>query len=61
MAVVLNDIVGRQLFERDRNLATADDSLMEEGTVSVDFSQYERTAVVEEEEEENHIVYSDSD
>ncbi|EPQ58141.1 RWD domain-containing protein [Gloeophyllum trabeum ATCC 11539] len=52
---------GRQLFERDKTLATTDDSLAEEGTVSVDFSQYERRRGQEEEEEEEHVDFSDSD
>ncbi|EKM82701.1 hypothetical protein AGABI1DRAFT_111279 [Agaricus bisporus var. burnettii JB137-S8] len=49
---------GRQLFERNRHLE--DESLMEEGAVSVDFSQYERTEVDQEEESE-HVTFSDSD
>lgn len=49
---------GRQLFERNRHLE--DESLMEEGTVSVDASQYERTKVDEEEESEC-VTFSDSD
>jgi len=49
---------GRQLFERNKNLE--EDTLMEEGTVSVDISQYERTGA-REEEEEDHITFSDSD
>jgi len=52
-------LTGRQLFERDKNLGD-DDTLMEEGTVSVDFSQYERERV-EEEEEDNGVTFSDSD
>ena len=55
---------GRQLFERDKNLDISDDNLMEEGTVSVDFSQYEREDVQEEEEdeeEENGVMFSDSE
>lgn len=52
-------LTGRQLFERNRNLAHEDDSLMEEGTVSVDISQYDRTKV--EEEEEDHIHFSDDE
>lgn len=51
---------GRQLFERDRNLAISDDNLIEEGAVSVDISQYDRTTVDQEEEEE-HVTFSDSD
>ncbi|KAG9318459.1 RWD-domain-containing protein [Chiua virens] len=53
-------LTGRQLFERNRNLQE-DDSLMEEGTVSVDFSQYDRTQVVEEDNEEELVHFSDSD
>ncbi|KAF7970011.1 hypothetical protein HWV62_25378 [Athelia sp. TMB] len=49
---------GRQLFEKNRNLE--EDTLLEEGTVSVDFSQYERTKA-EEEEEEHRLDFSDSD
>ena len=48
---------GRQLFERNKYLE--EDTLMEEGTVSVDVSQYERTGA--KEEEEDHITFSDSD
>ncbi|PSR76068.1 hypothetical protein PHLCEN_2v8730 [Hermanssonia centrifuga] len=50
---------GRQLFERNKDLDAADD-LLEEGTVSVDISQYEREAI-EEEEEEDHVTFSDSE
>ncbi|KAF9480143.1 RWD domain-containing protein [Pholiota conissans] len=49
---------GRQLFERNKNLE--DENLVEEGTVSVDFSQYERTEE-EEEEHEDVLTFSDSD
>lgn len=49
---------GRQLFERHTGLE--EDMLLEEGTVSVDFSQYDRTKV-EEEDEEDHVTFSDSD
>jgi len=52
---------GRQLFERNRNLEHEDDSLMEEGTVSVDFSQYDRTQAKKEEDEEDRVNFSDSD
>ncbi|KAH9966647.1 ubiquitin-conjugating enzyme/RWD-like protein [Russula dissimulans] len=52
-------LTGRQLFERDKNLATSDASLLEEGTVSVDVSQYERIAT--KEEEEDRLEFSDSD
>jgi hypothetical protein len=51
---------GRQLFERDKNLAASDASLLEDGTVSVDISQYERTAPVED-DEEDRLEFSDSD
>jgi len=50
-------LTGRQLFERNKNLE--DESLIEEGVVSVDFSQYERTR--EEEEQEAGLTFSDSD
>ncbi|KAJ2916017.1 hypothetical protein MD484_g4383, partial [Candolleomyces efflorescens] len=50
---------GRQLFERNKNLDTQDEALIEEGTVSVDISQYERTR--EEEQEDEGITFSDSD
>ncbi|KIY50883.1 RWD domain-containing protein [Fistulina hepatica ATCC 64428] len=55
---------GRQLFERNRNLE--DELLMEEGSVSVDASEYERRREEEEEEEEEedneeHLTFSDSD
>ena len=55
--------LGRQLFERDRSLAASDDAaLVEEGTVSVDISQYDRSAEREEEEEEvDRLEFSDSD
>lgn len=50
--------VGRQLFERNKNLE--EDSLLEEGTVSVDASQYERTR--EDDDEQDEVVsFSDSD
>jgi hypothetical protein len=51
---------GRQLFERDKNLAVSDASLLEDGTVSVDVRQYERTAPVED-DEEDRLEFSDSD
>lgn len=53
-------LTGRQLFERNKNLVHEDDNLMEEGTVSVDFSQYDRTQVVEE-DNEDRVHFSDSD
>ncbi|ESK96950.1 rwd domain protein [Moniliophthora roreri MCA 2997] len=52
-------LTGRQLFERNKNLE--EDTLMEEGTVSVDFSQYERRQRDEEQEEEERVTFSDSD
>jgi len=54
-------LLGRQLFERDRNLATSDDTLVEEGTVSIDVSQYDRSANEEAEPEEERLEFSDSD
>jgi hypothetical protein len=50
---------GRQLFERNKDAAAQDEELIEEGTVSVDVSQYERTK--EEEEQDEGITFSDSD
>jgi len=50
--------LGRQLFERNKNLE--DETLMEEGAVSVDISQYDRTNQEEEEQEEG-LTFSDSD
>jgi len=54
---------GRQLFERDRNLATSDATLVDEDAVSVDVSQYDRTAAAhdDEEDEEDHVRFSDSE
>ncbi|GLB34978.1 putative RWD [Lyophyllum shimeji] len=51
-------LTGRHLFERGKGLE--EDTLLEEGTVSVDFSQYERT-VIQEEEEAEGVTFSDSD
>ena len=51
---------GRQLFERDRNLANDDSSFAEEGAESVDVTQYERIRP-DEEEEEDRVHFSDSD
>lgn len=48
---------GRQLFEKGGKIVE-EDSLLEEGAVSVDASQYEREHV---EEEEEGITFSDSD
>jgi hypothetical protein len=52
---------GRQLFEKDRRLATSDAAFIEEGVVSVDITQYERTRLEEEDEEENIVRFSDPD
>jgi len=40
-----------------------DDAFIEEGTVSVDASQYDRTTVIEneDEEEQQRLEFSDSD
>ncbi|KAG6911509.1 hypothetical protein DXG01_014583 [Tephrocybe rancida] len=52
-------LTGRQLFERgDKNLE--DDTLLEEGTVSVDIRQYER-AGIEDDQEDEGVAFSDSD
>ncbi|KAI0093644.1 RWD-domain-containing protein [Irpex rosettiformis] len=50
---------GRQLFERNKDL-DLDENLMEEGTVSVDVSQYERE-VQSEEEDADRVTFSDSE
>ena len=47
------------MFERNRDL-DVDDNLMEEGTVSVDASQYERE-VEREEEDADRVTFSDSE
>jgi len=57
---VATRLTGRQLFERDKNLATSDTSLLEEGTMSVDISQYERVTA-KEDDEEDRLDFSDSD
>ncbi|KIL69729.1 hypothetical protein M378DRAFT_97621 [Amanita muscaria Koide BX008] len=49
---------GRHLFERNKNLE--DESLMEEGAVSVDISQYDRTRD-QEEQEDGLVTFSDSE
>ncbi|KAI0670478.1 ubiquitin-conjugating enzyme/RWD-like protein [Trametes maxima] len=51
---------GRQLFERDRSLGTLDEDVGDEDAVSVDITQYDRTAR-EEENDEDHVTFSDSD
>jgi len=53
---------GRQLFERNKNLEHDDDSLMEEGTISVDISQYDRSqGHTHEDEDDDRVHFSDSD
>ncbi|KDQ60844.1 hypothetical protein JAAARDRAFT_31835 [Jaapia argillacea MUCL 33604] len=53
---------GRQLFERDKNLAAQDEAIVDEGAVSVDISQYDRERREEEEaEEQAGVEFSDSD
>ncbi|KAF8504051.1 RWD-domain-containing protein [Hysterangium stoloniferum] len=54
-------LTGRQLFERDRNLALSDAALIEDGTTSIDISQYDRTANESEPEENEILQLSDSD
>ncbi len=54
-------VLGRQLFERDRNLGTLDEGLAEEDAVSVDISQYDRTAMDDEDDNEELVTFSDSD
>jgi len=51
---------GRQLFERDKTLGE-EDTLLEEGTVSVDISQYERTRADDIDNDDDHVTFSDSD
>ncbi|KAK0483598.1 ubiquitin-conjugating enzyme/RWD-like protein [Armillaria novae-zelandiae] len=50
---------GRQLFEKNRNLE--EDALLEEGTVSVDVSQYERSHRDDDQDEDEGVTFSDSD
>ncbi len=57
MSIVLFG-TGRHLFERNKHLE--DESLMEEGTVSVDVSQYDRSRD-REDTEENIVTFSDSE
>ncbi|CAE6503278.1 unnamed protein product [Rhizoctonia solani] len=52
---------GRQLFEKNRDLATSDASFIEEGVTSVDITQYDRTAPQDEEETDTVLHFSDSD
>lgn len=57
--------LGKQLFERDRNLASSDDTqLFEEGTESVDVSQFERNQDRDDDElndQMERLEFSDSD
>ena len=46
------------MFERNKHLE--DENLMEEGTVSVDISQYDRIRNLEE-QEEGIVTFSDSE
>ncbi|KAG8714737.1 hypothetical protein FRC11_007320 [Ceratobasidium sp. 423] len=52
---------GRQLFEKNRDLATSDASFIEEGVTSVDITQYDRTVPRDEEEIDTGLHFSDSD
>ncbi|KAG8711860.1 hypothetical protein FRC09_020380 [Ceratobasidium sp. 395] len=52
---------GRQLFEKNRDLATSDANYIEDGVTSVDVTKYDRTDRHEEEEEEGGLHFSDSD
>ncbi|KAG1853700.1 RWD-domain-containing protein [Suillus subalutaceus] len=53
---------GRQLFEKNKNLEHDDDSFVEEGTVSVDISQYDRSQLrADEDEDDDGVHFSDSD
>ncbi|KAJ6596868.1 RWD-domain-containing protein [Mycena vulgaris] len=56
---IVGRLSGRQLFERNKNLE--EDTLLEEGTVSVDISQYERTRREDDEDDDEGITFSDSD
>ena len=52
--------IGKQLFERNRHLDD-ETNLIEEGSVSVDASQYDRTERLDEEIEPERVELSDSD
>ncbi|KAJ1308962.1 hypothetical protein OPQ81_004645 [Rhizoctonia solani] len=52
---------GRQLFEKNRDLAMSDASYIEEGVTSVDITQYDRTAARDDEETDTGLHFSDSD
>jgi len=57
---IVGRLSGRQLFERNKNLE--EDTLLEEGTISVDISQYERASRDDDgEDEDEGITFSDSD
>lgn len=60
-AIEAMHVLGRQLFERDRNLGTLDEGLAEEDAVSVDISQYDRTTTHDEDNDEELVTFSDSD
>ena len=51
---------GRQLFEKNKDLATSDAALVEEGAESVDITKFDRNKEDEEAEEEG-LRFSDSD
>ncbi|KZV71654.1 RWD-domain-containing protein [Peniophora sp. CONT] len=53
---------GRQLFEKNKSL-DVEDSMLEDGAVSVDLSQYDRSARsdADEEEDRDRVDFSDSD
>ncbi|KZV97675.1 RWD-domain-containing protein [Exidia glandulosa HHB12029] len=52
---------GKQLFEQNRDLAASDAAVVEEGTTSVDVSQYDRSQAREDDQEEEGIAFSDSE
>jgi hypothetical protein len=57
-----NSGLGRQLFEKNKNLEHDDDSFVEEGTVSVDISQYDRSQLrAHEDDDDDGVQFSDSD
>jgi hypothetical protein len=56
-----NDQIGRQLFEKNKNLDDSDVALIEDGVVSVDFSQFDRAEAQSQAEDEERVQFSDSD
>lgn len=52
-------LLGKQLFERNRDWA--EDESLEEGGISVDVTQYERSLQAEEENDGDRVYFSDSD